>query len=350
MNQHEKYMNRCLQLAVLGAGTVAPNPMVGAVLVYNDRIIGEGYHKVFGKAHAEVNCIDAVAASDRHLIPQSDLYVSLEPCSHFGKTPPCVDLIIKNKIGRVIIACRDPFPAVNGSGIEKLQAAGVTVVTGVAENAAKEMNRRFFTFHQQRRPYVLLKWAQTADGIIGSLNKERLMISGELTNRIVHRWRSEEAAILVGANTVEKDNPSLTTRLWPGRNPVRIVIDPGLKLPEDMNIFDAESSTYVYNCIRKDKSGTVSHMLIDEQIDLLPQILTSMYNVGLQSVIVEGGRVTLQSFIESGLWDEARVITNPHLFAGNGISAPRLSHFTHVNTREAGSDRIDYFRNKNIAH
>src|SRR5690606_9876485 len=213
-------MRRCLELASLGAGQVAPNPMVGAVLVHNDRIIGEGFHKRFGEAHAEVNCINSVNENDRDLIPGSTIYVSLEPCAHFGKTPPCADLIIHERIPRCIVALRDPFPDVNGKGIEKLLAAGVDVKVGILEDEARELNKRFFRFHINHRPYIILKWAQTADGYIGAGEGQRLLISNEYSNRLVHRWRSEEAAILVGTRTAELDNPALTTRLWPGSSPV----------------------------------------------------------------------------------------------------------------------------------
>src|SRR5258706_4656586 len=246
-------MYRCLQLAAPGAGYVAPNPMVGAVLVHNGRIIGEGYHQHYGEAHAEVNCINQAALSGLiDTIPESTLVVSLEPCTHFGKTPPCADLIIKHKIPKVVIGCRDPFGEVNGKGIEKLKAAGIEVEQGVLEKECIDLNKRFFVFHTQHRPYIILKWAETADGFIApslpaapSINlwrpmegrieedstSRRLLISNEYTDRVVHKWRSEEAAILVGTNTVENDNPELTTRLWPGNSPVRLVVDMNLRLP-----------------------------------------------------------------------------------------------------------------------
>lgn len=243
-------MHRCLQLARLGAGAVAPNPMVGAVLVHEGRIIGEGYHRQYGCPHAEVDCLQSVLEGDKHLIPQSILYVSLEPCAHFGKTPPCADLIIGHKIPHVVVGCRDPFPAVNGKGIEKLQAAGTHVEAGVLEAACRKLNERFFTFHQQHRPYVVLKWAQTADGKMAKDGPERLLISNAMTNRLVHRWRSEEMAILVGTNTAWADNPSLTTRLWPGPNPVRLVVDLHLRLPKNLHLFDASAPTLVFNLLQ----------------------------------------------------------------------------------------------------
>ncbi|MBC7722390.1 MAG: bifunctional diaminohydroxyphosphoribosylaminopyrimidine deaminase/5-amino-6-(5-phosphoribosylamino)uracil reductase RibD, partial [Pedobacter sp.] len=214
-------MFRCLELAVLGKGNVAPNPMVGSVLVHEGRIIGEGYHQLYGQPHAEVNCINSVAENDKYLIPQSTLYVSLEPCSHFGKTPPCSDLIIKHDIKKVVVGCRDSYEEVNGKGIENLQQNGVEVVLGILENDCKNLNKRFFTFHTKKRPFIILKWAETANGKIASNTNERLLISNDFSNRVVHKWRSEEGAILVGTKTASLDNPSLNNRLWHGKNPIR---------------------------------------------------------------------------------------------------------------------------------
>src|SRR5215207_8983700 len=221
----EIYMHRCLELARLGSGSVAPNPMVGAVLVYKDMIIGEGYHQQYGEAHAEVNCLNSVRPEHQHLIEQSTLYVSLEPCAHYGKTPPCADLIIQKKIPEVVVGCCDPFIQVNGKGIEKLQSAAVNVTIGVLEEECKQLNKRFFGFHTVQRPYVILKWAQTADGKVAGNDYGRKRISNQQTNRIVHKWRSEETTVVVGTNTALYDDPALTTRLWAGKNPVRIVVD-----------------------------------------------------------------------------------------------------------------------------
>lgn len=238
MTNDELYMQRCLQLAQLAAGHTAPNPMVGAVLVHDGVIIGEGYHKQYGGPHAEVNCINSVAEEHKHLIPSSFIYVSLEPCAHYGKTPPCADLIIRNKIPKVVVGCRDPFKQVDGKGIEKLVNAGIDVTVGVLEKECRQVNRRFFTFHTQHRPYVLLKWAQTGDGKIASYSEERLLISNDISNKLVHKWRSEEAAILVGTNTALMDNPSLTNRLWSGKSPIRLVIDMDLRLPKHLQLFN----------------------------------------------------------------------------------------------------------------
>jgi len=380
-------MHRCLELAKLGAGNVAPNPMVGAVLVYNDQIIGEGYHQKYGEAHAEPNCIhQAVQNGQSDLIPQSTMYVSLEPCVHFGKTPPCADLIIRNKIPKVVIGCRDPFKEVNGKGIGKLLGAGINVELGILEKECKELNKRFLGFHTQHRPYIILKWAQTANGKIspspalplgkgeantqplseqdsaidkdspksevsvpdtspigGSRMGARLYISNEFTNRLVHKWRSEEAAILVGTNTALMDNPELTTRLWTGNNPVRFVVDMDLKLPLSLKIFNDESRTILFNKIKHQETGTVSYYQLTEDVNLVHQIVNSLYQLKIQSVIVEGGARLLQSFIDEGTWDEARVINNEELIINNGLAAPELTFHNKIGTQKILNDRIEFF-------
>ncbi len=342
VNQHEQYIHRCLQLAAAGAGNTAPNPMVGAVLVYQDRIIGEGYHEKNGGPHAEVNCLNSVAAENKSLIPESTIYVSLEPCAHFGKTPPCADLIIKNNIRKVVIGVRDPFPEVDGKGIEKLQRAGIEITTGILEREAREINRRFFRFHQSKRPYIILKWAQTADRIIGDTNK-RLMISGQATNLLVHRWRAEEAAILVGANTALRDDPLLTTRLWPGKNPVRIVLDPQCRLPLDLRVFNGESETVIFNNSRSDKNFHGEWIMLSDTADFISELCDNLYLRNIQSVLIEGGADTLNRFIAAGTWDEARTITATKTFAGSGISAPVQAGFLHIHQEILGDDQIDYF-------
>jgi len=335
-------MDRCLQLARLGAGNVAPNPMVGAVLVYRDRVIGEGYHKQYGQAHAEVNCVNSVAEEDKILISKSTMYVSLEPCAHYGKTPPCVDLIIANKIPEVIIGCTDSYEEVDGKGIAKLKAHGVNVVTGILEKEALEMNKRFFTFYQKQRPYIILKWAQSDNGKIAGDNGERIFISNEITNRLVHKWRSEEAAILVGKNTALKDDPELTTRLWKGNNPVRLVIDKQLELSVTLKIFNEEASTIIFNCLKDDKSGNNLFIKIKED-KIIEEILAALYLQGLQSVIIEGGAGTLQSFIDAGLWDEARIITNTSLVIEKGLAAPVLQKHSLQKNEQIFSDNIAYY-------
>ena len=360
-------MQRCIRLARLGAGQVAPNPMVGAVLVYENRIIGEGYHGVFGQGHAEVNCIDSVAEEDRYLIPLSTIYVSLEPCAHYGKTPPCADLIIANRIRTVVIGSRDPFIAVNGKGIEKLQAAGITVITGVLEKQCLDLNKRFFTFHTQQRPYIILKWAQTANGAIGSGNSNRLLISNDFTNRLVHRWRNEESAILVGTNTALADDPQLTNRLWSGKSPVRLVIDTNLRLPQTLKLLSEGPPTIIFNYLEHSANldavtlRTAQHASVEAPIEnaatrnnvfyyrlvkeepLLPQICDACFRLQLLSILVEGGAYLQQSCLNEGYWDEARVITNDQLMAPGGLKAPELPAALHIDTTRFLNDRIDLF-------
>jgi len=354
MTLSEQYMHRCLELASLGAGRVAPNPMVGAVLVYEDRIIGEGYHQQYGKAHAEVNCIRSVRDEDRHLIPQSTIYVSLEPCAHFGKTPPCADLIISEKIKKVVVGCRDPFKQVDGKGIEKLRNAGIEVTLGVLEEQCKLLNKRFFTFHTKHRPYIILKWAQTADGKIASATpSQRLLISNEYSNRLVHRWRSEEPAILIATNTALNDNPRLNTRLWPGKNPVRLVVDMDLRLPASLHIYDKSQPTVVFNKhqhnldfnikLSEPANDLLGYYQVTEDVSIVQQISNACYQMNIQSVLVEGGARLLQSFIDENAWDEARIITNEKLYIGEGLPAPLLSNALQIKSEQYFTDTINYF-------
>lgn len=340
-------MTRCLELALLGAGHVAPNPMVGAVLVYADpgtgeeRIIGEGYHERYGQKHAESNCIDSVGEADRQLISASTLYVSLEPCAHFGKQPPCADLIIDKRIPRVVTGCRDPFPQVDGKGIERLRAAGVEVTVGVLEEACKTLNERFFTFHTRHRPYIVLKWAQSADGRIGGPGRRQ--ISNEYSNRLVHRWRAEEAAILVGTRTALLDDPELTVRLWTGPDPVRLVIDKELRLPGTLRIFDGKVRTVVFNLLKHDRIGAVEYYQLADDSSVVQQIATALTQLRIQSVLVEGGARLLQTFADEGFWDEARVITANGLTIPEGLAAPVLKGATPDRTEELGGDTIRYY-------
>jgi diaminohydroxyphosphoribosylaminopyrimidine deaminase/5-amino-6-(5-phosphoribosylamino)uracil reductase len=337
-------MHRCIELARQAAGHVSPNPMVGAVLVHESRIIGEGYHRQYGQAHAEVNCIESVADADKDLVSASTLYVSLEPCAHFGKTPPCADLIIRNKIPTCIIGCRDPFKEVDGKGIEKLKAAGVNVKVGILEQECKELNKRFFTLHTLQRPYIILKWAQTADGFIAAApQNSRLHISNEYSNRLVHKWRSEEAAILVGANTALLDNPELTTRLWPGRSPVRLVLDMSLRLPSSLKIFNNAARTIVFNSIKQEENGNVSYQQLNKGESVIRQVLNVLYELKIQSVLVEGGAKLLQSFIDENLWDEARIIGNRQLAISNGLPAPVINDTKKADEINLGSDSIAIF-------
>jgi diaminohydroxyphosphoribosylaminopyrimidine deaminase/5-amino-6-(5-phosphoribosylamino)uracil reductase len=269
-------MQRCIELAKLGSGYVAPNPMVGAVLVYKERIIGEGWHQKFGEAHAEVNCINSVKEEDKQFISQSTLYVSLEPCDHFGKTFPCTDLIIKNKIPKVVVGCLDPSAEVNGKGIKKMRSSGVDVQTGIFEKECKELNKRFFIFHTQHRPYIILKWAQTADGKISSANGHRLLISNSYTNRLVHKWRSEEMSILVGTNTALLDDPELTNRYWHGPSPIRLVVDMDLSLPKNLKLFNGQQQTIVFNKIKHEEGSSPSFYQVTEDVSLVPQIVNAL--------------------------------------------------------------------------
>ena len=318
------FMHRCLELAKQGAGYVAPNPMVGAVLVHNGKIIGEGFHQQYGGPHAEVNCINSVREQDKDKISRSVLYVSLEPCSHFGKTPPCTDLIIKNKIPEVVIGCRDPFKEVDGKGIEKLKAAGVKVIDGILEKECQQLNKRFFTFHIKHRPYIILKWAETGDGKIATNGTERLLISNEQTNRLVHKWRSEEASILVGTNTALLDDPELTTRNWNGPSPIRLVVDMDLKLPLTLKIFNGKQRTVIFNKIKHEEKDHLIYYQVTEDVNIVHQIVNALYQMKIQSVIVEGGARLLQSFIDEEMWDEARIIKNEKLIINNGLAAPEL--------------------------
>ncbi|SJZ47136.1 bifunctional diaminohydroxyphosphoribosylaminopyrimidine deaminase/5-amino-6-(5-phosphoribosylamino)uracil reductase RibD [Sediminibacterium ginsengisoli] len=340
----EKYMYRCIDLALLGKGFVAPNPMVGAVLVHGDRIIGEGWHRVYGGPHAEVDCINSVADADRALIPQSVLYVSLEPCAHYGKTPPCSDLIIRNRIPVVVIGCRDPFAQVDGKGIEKLQKAGIEVICGMLEGKCIALNQRFFTFHLKQRPYIILKWAQTADGYMAGTETDRLLISNSLTNRIVHRWRSEEAAILVGSRTAELDDPALTNRYAAGNSPVRMVLDRQLKLPASLKLFNREQRTIVLNNLVEREETGLSYYRLKPAPGIVEQIAEACCQLQLTSLIVEGGSTLLQQFIKQGIWDEARIITNEQLVIGKGLKAPQLTDAWLESEEKSLSDRIRCYR------
>ncbi len=328
--EHYYYMLRCLQLAKLGAGHVAPNPMVGAVLVHNNRIIGEGYHEKYGEAHAEVNCINSVKQADKNLVPESVMYVSLEPCAHYGKTPPCTDLIIRNEIPKVVIGCKDVYTEVNGKGIEKLKQNNINVIVGVLENDCKELNRIFFTYQALQRPYIILKWAQTADNKIAGDGKDRLLISGKIANKMVHKWRAETAGILIGTNTANADNPDLTNRLWNGNSPVRLVMDLSLRLQSDLNIFNINAPTIIFNT---HKHSAAFHEPLKRQVyyykitgaeNTITEILQACYKLKISSVLVEGGKTLLQSFIDKNLWDEVRIITNTKMLTGKGLSAPEL--------------------------
>ncbi|MFI5134985.1 MAG: bifunctional diaminohydroxyphosphoribosylaminopyrimidine deaminase/5-amino-6-(5-phosphoribosylamino)uracil reductase RibD [Chitinophagales bacterium] len=319
---HEVFMRRCLELAHQAAGFVAPNPLVGCVIVHEGEIIGEGFHQKFGEYHAEVNAINSVA--DVSLLPHSILYVNLEPCSHFGKTPPCSDLIIAKKIPEIIIGCIDSNPLVAGKGIEKLKAANCKVSFGILERESKEINKRFFTFHEKKRPYIILKWAQSSDGFIAPSNGERVNISNDYSKTLTHRWRSEEAAIMIGTNTAAKDNPKLDARLWNNNNPLRVVLDRNLKLSSSLHLFDHSVPTIVMTEKSKQPEDNLDFFQIDFSKDLLRNLLRHLYEKQIQSVLIEGGAKLLQSFIDEKLWDEARIFIAPH-FLSSGTPAPKIS-------------------------
>lgn len=342
MSDHEKYMRRCLELAALGMGSVSPNPMVGAVIVYDGRIIGEGYHQQYGEAHAEVNAVQQVTdkfSDHAELLSRSTIYVSLEPCAHYGKTPPCADLIIKQRIPKVVVGCRDPFEQVNGRGIEKLLAAGIDVITGVLEDECKWLNRRFFTRVQKHRPYVILKWAQTSDGFFAPADGSQFWITGTESRKLVHQWRGEEDAILVGTNTVTADNPQLNVRYANGRPPKRIVIDRNLRLHGSLNVFDHSVETLIFNEIKTGIEGKNKYIALEDFDNYVPQyILYQLYLQDTQSVIIEGGAFTLNSFIHAGLWDEARIFTGKATL-NEGIKAPVING-TLIDDYSAGDDNL----------
>jgi len=326
MTTDEKYMHRCLKLAEQGLGSTAPNPMVGATIVYNGEIIGEGYHQRYGEPHAEPNAIHSV--KDQLLLTQSTLYVNLEPCSHYGKTPPCAALIIEKKIPRVVIANVDPFPKVSGRGIKMMQDAGIDVTLNVLKDEGRILNKRFFTFHEKKRPFIILKWAQSADGFVDGLRTDKaippVLFSTPETQKLNHKIRTEEAGILVGTTTVLMDNPQLTSRLWPGKNPIRIAIDREGKITDDYKIFDGQAETLIFTEKSKANKPFVTFVCLDFSKDVLPQLLHELYLRDINSLIVEGGTKLLQSFINQDIWDEANVEVAP-ITLGGGIVAPEMS-------------------------
>jgi diaminohydroxyphosphoribosylaminopyrimidine deaminase / 5-amino-6-(5-phosphoribosylamino)uracil reductase len=336
-------MKRCLALAVKGFWNVFPNPMAGCVIVYKRKIIGEGYHERFGGPHAEINALNSVKNKD--LLKDSTLYVSLEPCSHYGKTPPCADAIIKYGIKQVVIGCVDPNPLVKGKGIAKLVQNGCDVITGVIENECVELNRIFFTFHREKRPYIILKWAMTRDGFMDKVrtrNEKPLKITGKEADKLTHRWRSEEQAVMVGTNTVLMDNPFLTVRHVKGRSPVRIILDKNLKIPSNSNIFSNFAPVIVFNGKKNSKSGNREYVKTGFNRHKLEGILNELYKRNIQSVLVEGGAELLNSFIKQGLWDEARVFSSGKKI-GEGIKSPEIGckSFSKV---KIGKDTLNLYR------
>jgi diaminohydroxyphosphoribosylaminopyrimidine deaminase / 5-amino-6-(5-phosphoribosylamino)uracil reductase len=339
LSTDESFMLRALHLASLGRGSVSPNPMVGCVIVCNDHIIGEGWHQVYGQSHAEVNAIQSVA--DKSLLSQSTVYVTLEPCAHHGKTPPCVDLLIYHHVKKVVIGALDTHPLVAGKGVEKLKQAGIEVITDVLKEKSLHINRRFFTSVEKQRPYIILKWAQTLDGFIARQTYESRWISQEFSRQLVHRWRSEEDAVLVGTKTASHDNPQLNVRSWAGRHPIRIVIDRFLRLPDTLLLFDQSQTTLCYNVLKNEEHHQLLMIRLPEK-DFLQHLVHDLHHRKIQSVIVEGGSFTLHQFIEGHLWDEARVFVSDKTF-GEGIAAPRLPGVVHQRQWIQGDQLFTWF-------
>ncbi len=333
MKVQEKYIKRCIELAKNGLGTTYPNPLVGCVIVFENVIIGEGWHKKSGEAHAEVLAIESVR--NKELLSASTLYVSLEPCSHFGKTPPCADLILKYKIPNVVIGTIDPNSKVSGKGIQKLKDSGVNVTYGILVNECNELNKRFFTFHSKTRPFIILKWAESSDGFISPINKKEqkpVWLSNEYSRQLVHKWRSEEQAILVGTQTIIDDNPSLTVRDWVGKNPIRVLIDRDNAIDTSSNVFDNQAKTIVFsNKEVTSDSDTIQYIKIDFDKNSTQAIVDKLFKNNIQSIIIEGGRKTIQSFIDANLWDEARIFIG-EINLNEGTRAPKLN-------------RVNYYKN-----
>lgn len=343
-----KYMLRCIELAKKGIPDASPNPTVGAVIVYNGKIIGEGYHRKCGGPHAEVNAVNSV--KDKNLLSESTIYVTLEPCSHYGKTPPCADMLIRNKLKRVVIGCIDPFSKVHGNGIKKLKDAGIDVTIGVCESECRELIKKFTTFHTNKRPYIILKWAQSSDGFIDKLRTsgKPIIISNPFTQILVHKMRSECDAIMIGTNTALLDNPSLTTRKWAGNNPVRIVFDRSLRLPKNLKIFDHTAKTIIFTGKNvQNYNDNIEYVKINPGEDILYTSMKELYERNIQSLLVEGGAKLLQSFINNGLWDET-IIEIGKITINNGIKAPILKNFKVSECRKCFDSIIIKCINNNI--
>ena len=336
-------MRRCLDLAIKGAGNVSPNPMVGAVLVYKDKIIGEGWHQQYGKAHAEVNCIASVKEEEKQFIGKSVMYVSLEPCAHYGKTPPCADLIIQHKIPKVVIGCTDTYNEVSGKGIQKLKDAGIDVTLNVLEQESRWLNRRFFCKQEKNRPYIILKWAESKNGYIAPPQGNRVMLSNEFSQKWVHKMRQEEDAVLVGYNTALLDNPTLNNRYDTGKNPVRVVIDFNASLPNTLNLFDKQQHTLVFNFVKEQREENLHFIKLEKKQKLETQVLQHLKDIN--SIIIEGGSKTLQLFLDARLWDEAFVITTSKII-DNGTQAPKINTGKLLNTFNLQNDIINHYQNE----
>lgn len=338
MDFDELMMKRCIELAENGLGMTYPNPVVGCVIVRNGRIISEGWHQKAGEPHAEVNAVNKI--KDKEILKECEIYVSLEPCSHFGKTPPCSDMIVRYGFKRVIVGISDPNSKVNGQGIERMKNAGIEVKVGVLENECAELNKRFFCFHQNKRPYIILKWAQTADGFMAAENHVQKWITNQYSKQLVHLWRSQEQSVLVGYNTAKIDNPQLNLRLWSGNQPVRAVINRDLSLDLKLHLFDGSQQTMIFSEKEDSSRPDVIRLKFDENLE--ESILEELHKSGLQSVIIEGGRKTLDGFINKGLWDEARIFSSSESW-GSGIEAPRIEGKL-IEQKTIGSDSLKIFR------
>ncbi len=347
MPDHKIFMQRCLDLARNGAGTVSPNPMVGSVIVHNNKIIGEGWHYKSGMPHAEVNAINSV--KDDALLKESTIYVSLEPCSHYGKTPPCANLIIDKEIPNVVVACLDPNPAVAGSGVNRMEEAGIKVITGVLEKEALEVNRKFITYHQKKRPFITLKWAQSTDGFMDIDRSKgvggQFMISGQESKVFVHKLRTEHDAILIGTNTALNDDPQLSVREFTGKSPIRLILDRHQRLPQTLKVFSDGSPTLHFVAEKNKKRANDSIEITDP--DFVKGVLEYCYNTGIQSILVEGGSAILGAFIQSDYWDEAFVISAPKKM-GSGLVAPLISGAI-AGVQHMGNDLITSYRNHGLS-
>ncbi|MGH1520049.1 bifunctional diaminohydroxyphosphoribosylaminopyrimidine deaminase/5-amino-6-(5-phosphoribosylamino)uracil reductase RibD [Chryseobacterium sp. JK1] len=341
MNNDELYIKRCIELAQKALGNTYPNPLVGSVIVHNGKIIGEGYHHKAGENHAEINAINSV--ENKELIPESTIYVSLEPCAHYGKTPPCALKIKELGFKKVVIGAMDSHDKVNGKGKKIIQDAGIEAISGILENECIQLNKRFFTYHEKKRPYIILKWAESGDGFLDK-DFRPTAISNAMVNQLVHQLRADEHAILVGTHTAFNDNPSLTVRNVEGTNPVRILIDFDLKVPDNFNIYNKEAKTLVLNSVKEGTEENIQFIKINKE-NFLPKLTEALYKEQIQSVIIEGGSFTLQKFIDAGLWDEAIVIKNENLLLANGTKAPKFDH-TATKTEMYRDNTISYFELK----
>ena len=349
MTEEELFMQRCIDLAQNGAGNVSPNPLVGAVIVHQNKIIGEGWHKKFGEAHAEVNAINSV--QDKSVLSESTIYINLEPCSHQGKTPPCADLIIHHRFKKVVIGMQDPFDKVAGNGIKKLKDAGIEVIENILKKECVELNKRFITFHTKKRPYIILKWAQTIDGFIAPDStklspeefEQKRHITGFIIQKLVHKWRSEEDAIMVGTNTIFSDNPALNVRAWNGRNPVRICLDKKLRLSNTFKIFDRSQPTIIFTEKERSSSENLTYIKINFDDKLPESILEKLFQNNIQSIIIEGGKQTLETFINKSLWDEAQIFISQKIL-NEGVKSPNITgNISHQN--KIDNNQLTIYRN-----